>query len=99
MSADMNKFNEVFSHLKADPYAVAALEDMIGREFVYDIPEEPAARDKFIRANGTLILKNKFKIIGIQRDYKGDLAYRAVCLGFDDTFGRCVSPKEIQILE
>lgn len=47
---------------------------------------------------GTLARDHTFTIVGIQKDYAGNLCYRVTCNGFKDTFGRCANPKEIEFV-
>lgn len=99
MSAIMETFEATFSHLKADDAAKASLNDMVGKEVRYVIPTNKQSKAQLVRAHGTVILDNTFTIVGIQRDFNGDVVFRAKCNGFNDTFGRCLDPKLIVIVE
>lgn len=39
-----------------------------------------------------------FTVVGVQRNYKGDLCYRVLCDGYADTFGCCASADEIRFV-
>ena len=43
--------------------------------------------------------KLKHKIVGVQKDYAGNLVYRAVPVKYPDSFGCCVRPSEIEFLD
>lgn len=43
-----------------------------------------------MRTDGA-VHRELFEIIGVQRDYRGELCYRVKCLAYEDRFG-CVMP-------
>lgn len=51
------------------------------------------------RKQGSSGFEHTFTVIGIQKDYRGSLAYRVTCNGFLDSFGKCALPDEITFLD
>lgn len=47
---------------------------------------------------GTVTRDFTFTIIGVQKDFKGDLVYRVICDGFNDTIGRCAAVDGIEFV-
>lgn len=47
---------------------------------------------------GTLKRDYTFTIIGVQRIYTGEIAYRVTCDGFDDTFGCPALPGKVNFV-
>ena len=66
-----------------------AMEAHIGKRIVY-ANWEPMM--------GTVTRDHTFTIIGVQLTHTGEKAYRVVCNGFDDTFGRVARPADIIML-
>lgn len=54
--------------------------------------------EKWNSSYGLMAKESTYTIIGIQKDYKGDLCYRASCNSFNDTFGRPFNPEDIEFL-
>jgi hypothetical protein len=94
----MGEFNRAFPRLKADLYAQVALADDVGKRFRYKIPADPEKRREFIRAHGLIVQSAVFRVVGIQKNHRGLLCYRAVCLKYNDDFGRCVDPSVIEFI-
>lgn len=96
--ADMGEFEHAFPRLKADLYAKIALADDVGKRFRYVVPADDEKRREFVRAHGIIVLSAVFRVVGIQKNHRGLLCYRAVCLKYNDDFGRCVDPSVIVFL-
>lgn len=54
--------------------------------------------EKWTESYGLMVKESTYTVIGIQKDYKGDLCYRATCNAFNDTFGRPFNPEDIEFL-
>lgn len=97
-ATNIKEFNETFYHLAVDE-PPADMQANVGKVIRYKIPTERLSREKFLRQHGTIALQD-FEIVGIQKDYKGNLCYRVRHIGFGlDTFGRCVDPALVEIAE
>ena len=68
------------------------MEKNIGRQirFQYD-----SNQSRF----GTIHRDYTFTIVGVQKDYKGDLCYRVTCDGFEDRFGSVASIGEFDFIQ
>jgi len=95
---NMTEFESTFPHLSADDYMKGSLSYFIGKTIRYIIPDDPSEYKKFLRANGTNAL-DAYKIIGLQRNFKGEICVRAVNTSFDDQFGRCISFNEFILVD
>jgi len=51
------------------------------------------------RKHGTIIVGETFRIVGVQKDWKGSLCFRVVATSWNDTFGRCVNPFELKFID
>lgn len=54
--------------------------------------------EKWNESYGLMVKESTYTVIGIQKDYKGDLCYRATCNSFNDRFGRPFNPEDIEFL-
>ncbi len=54
---------------------------------------------KWTPKEGTQVRDNDFRIIGVQKDWKGVVCYRIVCDAEGDTFGRVAYPKDWKFVD
>lgn len=95
---DMSEFNATFPHLSASEYMKGSLSFFIGKTVRYLIPQDPSEYQKFLSRNGTNAL-DAYKVVGLQRNFKGETCLRAVNTTFDDQFGRCISFNECILVD
>lgn len=88
-----NLSNEALSILNSNGFKASneEMEKNIGR-IIRMKPE------KWTESYGLMVKESTYTVIGIQKDYKGDLCYRAICNAFNDTFGRPFNPEDIEFL-
>lgn len=53
----------------------------------------------FIRAHGQMIIASTFIVKETQFDYKNEEILRGYATFYNDTFGRCINPEHIEIVE
>jgi|21_taG_2_1085346.scaffolds.fasta_scaffold193276_2 hypothetical protein len=53
----------------------------------------------FVQSNGTLCKTEIYKVLMVQKDWKGEDCLRGFCTSYNDNFGRVLSPNEIEIIE
>lgn len=76
----MQNFKQIFPEFAASN---SEMEKNIGRKVRF---LEGGER----KTDGT-IHRELFEVVGVQRDYRGELCYRVKCLAYEDRFG-CVMP-------
>lgn len=86
----MKTLEMLFPHLAADPYSKAVLQDQVGRCLRYVLPGHRNSRERadFIRQHGTIVVDRVWMVVGIQRNYKGDLCLRIKDVSNPNCFGR-----------
>lgn len=47
---------------------------------------------------GTITRDHTFKIVGVQKDWKGEPCWRVLCNHGTDTFGRVAQPSEVEFV-
>lgn len=93
---DMRKFEKTFPHLTADDASKAVFADRVGRQVRYKVPASGLEREDFIHRHGTICVDTIFTIVGVQKNWRGDICFHATC-GVDD-FGRCISPDLVEFV-
>ena len=85
--SDMYQMKHITSNLK--------LSKFLGKKVRYK--KDLLADDKFVRINGSLCKTEVYKVAFVQKDYRGKDVLRGYHTSYEDTFGRCLDPEEIEV--
>ena len=85
--SDAFKMRTITSNLK--------LAKFLGRKVKY---KKELLTKKFVRANGTITKSEIFHIGMVQKDYQGNDCLRGFATSYDDDFGRCINPNDVELL-
>jgi len=73
------------------------LSKFLGKKVRYK--KELLADDKFVRSNGSLCKTEIYEVAHVQKDYRGKDVLRGYHTSYEDTFGRCLDPEEVEVIK